>query len=168
MTELQAEVIVSLAKNRLNVSNVAKAMTYNRNTVIYHVNKIRETTGRDPLDFYDMCQLLPEAEDVLGVKEKKFSPIRDFYSGGYSDTFGAVLNCAVRYSIGRQTYMPGLVMDVIRPMLPELTLKTLAVFERDIAGAESYGAEFDEAAWMEFLYSVRKEIARRRGEHEAD
>lgn len=33
------------------------------------------------------------------------------------DFGGAVLNCAVRYALGRMSYMPGLVMDVIRPML---------------------------------------------------
>lgn len=161
MTETQAKVIVSLAKNRLRVSRAADDMTYHHQTVQYHVGKIREQTGRDPLDFYDMCQLLPEAEDVLAVKEGKFSPIRDFYGSGYSDSFGAVLNCAVRYCIGRQTYMPKLVMDVIRPMLPDLSGRTLKVLEQDIAEADSYGADFDEAAWMEFLYSVRKEIARR-------
>ena len=161
MTELQAKIIVSLAKNRLKTAEVARAENYHVNTVKYHVDKIREQTGRDPLDFYDMCQLLPEAEDVLAVKEGKFSPIRDFYGSGYSDSFGAVLNCAVRYCIGRQTYMPKLVMDVIRPMLPDLSGRTLKVLEQDIAGADSYGADFDEAAWMEFLYSVRKEIARR-------
>lgn len=168
MTVLQAEIIVSLSKNRLSPSRVAKAMSYHHQTVNYHVDKIRKTTGRDPLDFYDMCQLLPEAEDVLAVKRGKFSPIRDFYSSGYSDTFGAVLNCAVRYCIGRQTYMPRLVMDVIRPMLPDLTDKTLAVFEQDIARADNYGSEYDEVDWMDFLDSVREEIARRRGEHEAD
>ena len=40
------------------------------------------------------------------------------------DDFGAVLNCAVRYAIGRQTYMPGLVIDFIRPMLPYLNNAT--------------------------------------------
>ena len=35
------------------------------------------------------------------------------------DRGGAVLNCAVRYALGRSSYMPGLVMGVIRPMLKE-------------------------------------------------
>ena len=37
------------------------------------------------------------------------------------DDFGAVLNCAIRYSLGRQTYMPHLVMDFARPLLPFLS-----------------------------------------------
>lgn len=48
------------------------------------------------------------------------------------DFFGAVLNCAVRYSLGRQSYMPGLVMDFITPLLPYLSDKTLWCFEKDV------------------------------------
>lgn len=36
-----------------------------------------------------------------------------------NNDFGAVLICAVRYCIGRQTYMPGLVIDFIRPVAVE-------------------------------------------------
>ena len=45
------------------------------------------------------------------------------------DNFGAVLNCAVRYAIGRRTYMPGLVIDYITPLLPYLNNKTLWCFD---------------------------------------
>ena len=79
----------------------------------------------------------------------------------FTDEFGAVLNCAVRYCIGRRTYMPKLVMDVIRPLLPALTDKTLWCFERDIEGADDYGADYDEEEWMRFLSEVKAEIARR-------
>lgn len=48
------------------------------------------------------------------------------------DFFGAVLNCAVRYSLGRQSYMPGLVIDFITPLLPYLSDKTLWCFEKDV------------------------------------
>lgn len=40
-----------------------------------------------------------------------------------NNDFGAVLICAVRYCIGRQTYMPGLVIDFIRPLLSKLDSK---------------------------------------------
>ena len=49
------------------------------------------------------------------------------------DFGGAVLNCAVRYALGRMSYMPGLVMDVIRPMLKNCSDKTLWCFDRDIS-----------------------------------
>ena len=48
------------------------------------------------------------------------------------DFFGATLNCAVRYCLGRRSYMPGLVMDFISPLLPQLSNKTLWCFDRDL------------------------------------
>lgn len=72
------------------------------------------------------------------------------------DNFGSVLICAVRYSIGRMTYMPRLVQDFIRPLLPYLSSKTLYVMERDISEANSYGdPNIDEPDWMRFLSEVR-------------
>ena len=48
------------------------------------------------------------------------------------DFGGAVLNCAVRYALGRRSYMPGLVVDEITPMLKDCSDKTLWCFDRDI------------------------------------
>ena len=80
-----------------------------------------------------------------------------------NNDFGAVLICAVRYCIGRQTYMPGLVMDFIRPLLPKLDSKTLFVMERDIAKADDLGnADIDEPMWVEFLGEIRNEQKRRK------
>lgn len=79
-----------------------------------------------------------------------------------SDDFGTVLNCAIRYSLGRQTYMPHLVMDFIRPLLPYLSERTLWCIERDIKEAEIYGGYghpvIDEPQWKEFLTEVQREV----------
>lgn len=81
------------------------------------------------------------------------------------DFFGAVLNCAVRYCIGRQSYMPGLVVDKITPWLPMLSNKTLWCFERDIEEADSLGDEdIDAPRWRAFLGKVKSEIERRKYE----
>lgn len=32
----------------------------------------------------------------------------------HDDDFGAICNCAVRYAVGRRTYMPDLVLDFTR------------------------------------------------------
>ncbi len=73
------------------------------------------------------------------------------------DFFGAVLNCAVRYSLGRASYMPGLVMDEIRPMLPGLSIKTLSCFERDIQEWLQNGGQANPYwnDWSDFLAAVR-------------
>ena len=81
------------------------------------------------------------------------------------DFGGAVLNCAVRYAIGRMSYMPGLVMDVIRPMLKDCSDKTLWSFDRDINEWLSRGShEVDayENEWTDFVTAVRAEMDRRR------
>ena len=74
------------------------------------------------------------------------------------DFGGAVLNCAVRYALGRRTYMPGLVMDVIRPMLKNCSDKTLWCFDRDISGWLEKGkhgpADYGEE-WVGFQDDVR-------------
>lgn len=81
------------------------------------------------------------------------------------DFFGAVLNCAVRYCIGRQSYMPGLVIDKITPWLTLLSDKTLWCFERDIQGADSLGdPDIDAPRWRAFLGNVKMEIKRRKNE----
>ena len=78
------------------------------------------------------------------------------------EDFGLILNCAVRYSIGRQTYMPTAVCDFITPLIPGLSNRTLWCLEKDIAEADSYGDEkIDKPVWMNFLASVRNEIKRR-------
>ncbi|MGN9098084.1 hypothetical protein [Flintibacter porci] len=89
-----------------------------------------------------------------------------------SDDFGgAVLNCAVRYALGRFSYMPGLVMDEIRPMLKDCSDKTLWCFDRDIsewlAGrtGEMYAYEKE---WACFRDEVRRIIQERKKEMRAD
>ena len=79
------------------------------------------------------------------------------------EDFGMMLNCAVRYAIGRQTYVPSSVCTFIIPLLPELSNRTLWCFEKDIAEAHCYGDEvIDKPVWMNFLLAVRQEIGRRK------
>lgn len=48
-----------------------------------------------------------------------------------AENFGTLCICAIRYCHGRQTYMPDLVRDIIRPHLTELNDNTLAVMIED-------------------------------------
>lgn len=65
MTVTQAEVIVKLAKNNLNTAATAREMFMHRNTVDYHIRMVYRNTGKNPLNFYDLLALLPEAQDFL-------------------------------------------------------------------------------------------------------
>ena len=82
-----------------------------------------------------------------------------------NDDFGAVLNCAVRYALGRQSYMPGLIIDYITPLLPEINDRTLYVLDQDITERKycgGYGDPYiDEPDWMRFLEKIHDEQKRR-------
>lgn len=82
-----------------------------------------------------------------------------------NDDFGAVCNCAVRYCLGRRSYMISLVCGYITPLLPELTDTTLGCFERDIAERKRtgfFGDSYDYETWKAFYKAVCNEIERRK------
>lgn len=89
-----------------------------------------------------------------------------------NDDFGAVCNCAVRYCLGRRSYMPSLVCGYIISLLPELTDKTLDCFERDIAERKRTGFDFgdscDYETWNAFYKAVCKEIEGRKHGSQTD
>lgn len=81
------------------------------------------------------------------------------------DNFGTMLNCAVRYALGRRTYMPSLVISFITPLLPKLSSKTVWCFDQDVTDAKyspgGYGDACDEQDWTRFREAVRAERTRR-------
>lgn len=83
------------------------------------------------------------------------------------DNGGAVLNWAVRYSLGRYTYAPDLTMGVIRPMLPDCSTKTVAVFVQDVGEwleRNEPSTEFGGNSWHDwqaFLDDCKAELERR-------
>ncbi len=83
-----------------------------------------------------------------------------------NDDFGSVCNCAVRYFLGRRSYMISLICGYITPLLPELTDKTLDCFERDIAERKRTGFDFGDSCDYEtldaFYKAVCNEIERRK------
>ena len=83
-----------------------------------------------------------------------------------NDDFGAILNCAVRYAIGRQTYMPSVVIGFITPLLPYLDNRTLWCFDQDITDQgrfeNGYGdPQIDEPGWIRFHEDVKVELLKR-------
>jgi hypothetical protein len=104
----------------------------------------------------------------------KQHPKPDTTAGGIKidltdDDFGAILNSAIRYCFGRQTYMPSLVIDFITPLLPYLNTKTIRVFNQDLT--ENYydrdvwkpfgDVHIDEPTWMKFKADVENELTKR-------
>jgi sugar diacid utilization regulator len=65
MTKHEAKIIVALANCQLSPFQAAASLNYHRNTIYYHVKKIRKSTGLDPYDFFDMQKLYPMAKEEL-------------------------------------------------------------------------------------------------------
>ena len=53
----------------MNVTDVAHAIFAHRNTVLYHLNKVKQQTGLDPRRFYDLVELVKMAQEVLESEE---------------------------------------------------------------------------------------------------
>ena len=79
------------------------------------------------------------------------------------EDFGSIVICAVRYALGRRTYMPQVVTEWITGNCKKaLSKKTLDALIRDIEefgkhGPESYGDTWDFEMWMGFLDWCRRE-----------
>ena len=73
--------------------------------------------------------------------------------------FEAVLISAVRYSIGRRTYMPDLVTSWIKGHCAgALSKQIVDVMIRDIDTAPSLGDDCDARTWMEFREWLWNEV----------
>lgn len=51
--------------SNMNATDVARAIFVHRNTVLYHLDKVKRQTGLDPRRFYDLVELVKIAQDVL-------------------------------------------------------------------------------------------------------
>ena len=75
--------------------------------------------------------------------------------------FGTMCICAIRYAMGRETYMPSLVRDFVRPLLPKLPNKTIAVMLNDCESQrryDNYGNErIDKPGWIQWEQEIKKE-----------
>lgn len=58
----------------------------------------------------------------------------------YDNDFGIICLCAMRYALGRQTYMPSLVQDFIRGHIVEIDSGTVEIMIRDIDTADKITA----------------------------
>ena len=70
MNEKQARLIIALADNNMNVVATANQLFFHRNTVSYQLSKLRKQTGKDPTNFYDLCELVPIARAVLDKADR--------------------------------------------------------------------------------------------------
>ena len=82
--------------------------------------------------------------------------------------FGTLCICAIRYCLGRKTYMPSNVQRIVQSNLKHLSDKDLQVICDDIKkhggpkyDATAYGDYEDYQDWRHFLHTIESEIEKR-------
>lgn len=58
MTPIRCDIVLALADNRMSVCNTARSLFVDRTTVLYHIGIIRHITGKNPMNFYDLYDLV--------------------------------------------------------------------------------------------------------------
>ena len=83
------------------------------------------------------------------------------------DEFQQFIIYAERYAIGRMTYVPSEVNNIILKYLPRISSNTLGVLIQDIeleANRDMLGMDFDKKMWLALLDALRNERDRRKGQ----
>lgn len=115
-------------------------------------------------------------EEQVEASEKHFADLGEAYNEmlerksvpllEIDKNFETILLCAVRYAIGRKSYMPSLVIDYITPLLPYLSDNTLRLIADEITEYRSYEGglgdeKIDRPYWEQFLRNIRVEKEKR-------
>ena len=81
------------------------------------------------------------------------------------EDFATLAICAIRYCQGRQSYMPSLVLGIVREHLEELSDKDLQIMINDCGYQERYnlyGSEvIDKPGWLKWKEDLLRERERR-------
>lgn len=80
--------------------------------------------------------------------------------------FGSLVICAIRYCMGRRTYMPSTIIGVVTPIIAKLDTNTLRCIDRDLSEPAIYGGlgdeKIDEPLWLNFHSLIKEEIQNRK------
>lgn len=82
-----------------------------------------------------------------------------------SPTFGMMMCSAVRYALGRKTYIVGTTCDFITPLVPYLDMSALQKINKNItdhAEMNQLGMDIDREHWLKLRSAIQKEIAFRK------
>ena len=70
MDKEDAHIVIAMANHNMNVTDVARAIFAHRNTVLYHLDKVKRQTGLDPRRFYDLVELVKIRDEQNRRKEQ--------------------------------------------------------------------------------------------------
>lgn len=58
MTPVRCEIVLALADCSMRAAAAARQLYMDHTTVLYHIKIIKSITGKDPMNFYDLGELV--------------------------------------------------------------------------------------------------------------
>lgn len=116
-----------------------------------NLDSILETVSRENIGF-----VITDAgkDDLVLCPASWFSPL-------VSEGFGCIVNSAVRYSLGRDTYMPDVAVQFILDHMNLLDLRTVTVMYRDIQKALENENLPHLETWVSLMYALETRLKRK-------
>lgn len=111
-------------------------------------------------------QVAQEDAAVMITGRRKKSVVlcpAEWFDPYVDEEFGMIVTCAIRYAIGRMTYMPSVVCEFTLRFMPMLDSKTIHVMIRDITETiERWQGELtDSELWLNLRAKAEEEKIRR-------
>ena len=116
-----------------------------------NLDSILETVSRENIGF-----VITDAgkDDLVLCPASWLSPLT-------SEGFGCIVNSAVRYSLGRDTYMPDVAVQFILDHMNLLDLRTVTVMYRDIQKALENENLPHRETWVSLMYTLETRLKRK-------
>ncbi len=116
-----------------------------------NLDSILETVSRENIGF-----VITDAgkDDLVLCPASWLSPL-------VSEGFGCIVNSAVRYSLGRDTYMPDVAVQFILDHMNLLDLRTVTVMYRDIQKALEDENLPHRETWVSLMYALETHLKRK-------
>lgn len=116
-----------------------------------NLDSILETVSRENIGF-----VITDAgkDDLVLCPASWLSPL-------VSEGFGCIVNSAVRYSLGRDTYMPDTAVQFILERMNLLDIRTVTVMYRDIQKAMEDENLPHRETWVSLMYALETRLKRK-------
>lgn len=69
MTSVRCEIILALADCSMRANAAARKLYLDHTTVLYHIKIIKAITGKDPMNFYDLFNLVQLVKGGITCEE---------------------------------------------------------------------------------------------------
>ncbi len=116
-----------------------------------NLDSILETVSRENIGF-----VITDSgkDDLVLCPASWLSPL-------VSEGFGCIVNSAVRYSLGRDTYMPDVAVQFILEHMKLLDIRTVTVMYRDIQKALEDENLPHRETWVSLMYALETRLKRK-------